>query len=261
MRKAAVVLIQHQLAAIRAGDRGIKMRSMLHKSCVTWALLGAAVMARAQTVTLYDGAGGKTLDQGAGAWIYMQRPRQPAMVGKFQEGGTLLDTSADAALKAGYSYLVPFALDNTKEYAVRFTLKVISEAHGERTSRSGCSVIVLGSDGKGVELAFWTNEVWAQTDAFDHAIGTEAHAFDTTKQSALYTLRMAGGKYALSVNGAMLLQGDLHNYALHGPAIPYKLANYLFIGDDTTSAAARFHITRVDITPASVTRSKSGKAR
>ncbi len=140
-------------------------------------------------------------------------------------------------------------------------MKVLTEAHGERTSRSGCSVIVLGGDGKGVELAFWTNEVWAQTDAFDHSTGTEAHAFDTTKASAAYTLRVAEGKYDLSVDGTTLLRGNLHNYALRGPAIPYKLTNYLFIGDDTTSAAAQFNIAHVDITPASVTRSKPGKSR
>lgn len=228
---------------------------------MTCALLGVAGTARAQTTTLYDGAGGKTLDQSAAAWIYIQRPRQPTVTGKFQEGGTMLDTTSTANLKAGYSLLAPFALDNMKGYTLRFNLKVLAEAHGERTSRSGCSVIVLGSNGKGVELAFWTNEVWVQTDAFEHGTGTEAHAFDTTEASAQYTLRVAGGKYDLSVNDTALLHGDLHNYAVRGPAIPYKLLNYLFVGDDTTSAAAQFLIARVDITPASVTRSKSRKAR
>ncbi len=233
----------------------------MRTQAVALMLLGVAGTVRAQTTTLYDGAGGKTLDQSASTWVYVQRPRLPSVTGKFSEGGTMLDTTANASLKAGYSCFAPFALDTVKGFTVRFNLKVIAEAHGERISRSGCSVIVLGSDGKGVELAFWTNEVWTQTDTFDHGTGAEAHSFDTTKQSAAYTLRVAGGKYDLSVNGATLLHGDLHNYALHGPAIPYKLANYLFIGDDTTSAAARFNIAHVDITSASITRSKSGKAR
>jgi hypothetical protein len=218
---------------------------------MTCALMGTLATVHAQNVTLYDGAGGKTLDQGTGNWAYIQRPRQPVVIGKARDGATDLDTTSNAGFKAGYSCLVPFPLDSAKGYTARFDLKVVAEAHGGRTNRAGCSVIVLGSDRRGVELAFWTNEVWAQTDAFAHATGTETHAFDTTPARIRYTLRVAEGKYTLSAGGATLLRGSLHNYGLSGPALPYKLADYLFIGDDTTSASAHFQIAHIDIAPAS----------
>ena len=226
------------------------VKSVLTTAGMVCALMGTMAMAHAQSVTLYDGAGGKTLDQGTGNWVYIQRPRQPVLIGAAREGATVLNTTSDAGFKAGYSCLAPFPLDNAKGYAVRFDVKVVTEAHGERTNRSGCSVIVLGSDRKGVELAFWTSEVWTQTDGFAHGTGTEAHAFDTTAARVRYTLRVKEGKYTLSAGSTPLLRGSLHNYALSGPALPYKLTNYLFIGDDTTSASAEFQVAHIDITPA-----------
>ena len=43
-------------------------------------------------------------------------------------------------------------------------LKLLSETHSTN-DRAGLSLIVLSSDLRGIELGFWTNEIWAQSGA------------------------------------------------------------------------------------------------
>lgn len=222
------------------------MKNILTIAGMACALMGTLVTAQAQSVTLYDGAGAQTLAQAPWNWTYAQFPPAPNVSGTAQGGATNLNTTVANALMAGYSLLSPVTLDNTVGYDLAFDMQVVSEAHGTRVDRSGVSLIALGSDNKGVELAFWNNEVWTQSDIFTHSTGTESSLFDTNALTH-YDLVVANEAYTLTANGTTLLTGSLHSYA--APPIPYKLTDYLFIGDDTTSANGSVNIVRVALVP------------
>ena len=105
-------------------------------------------------------------------------------------------------------------------------------------------MIVLGSDSKGLELGFWNNEVWAQNDSprFTHGEGA---AINTTAALTDYALTIQGNSYTLRANGLGLLSGQVRDYSAFGA--PYTSKNFLFFGDDTSSAAARTDIARVTL--------------
>jgi hypothetical protein len=141
-------------------------------------------------------------------------------------------------------------LDRAKGYTISFDAQVIAEAHNNN-NRAGFSVIAIGSDKKGIELGFWPNEVWAQADGieppgsglFTHAEGA---AFDTTAGLTAYQLKVKGDTYTLSVGGAPILNGGVRDYsAFNGFPDPYETPNFLFLGDDTTSAAGTIRLSYV----------------
>jgi len=97
---------------------------------------------------------------------------------------------------------------------------------------------VLGSDKKGIELGFWTNAVWAQSDSplFTHA---ETTNLNTTAAAVDYALSIGPTHYALFTNGVPVLSGPVRDYtAFTGPVDPYETPNFLFFGDNTSSAQA-----------------------
>ncbi len=159
--------------------------------------------------------------------------------------GTRLVTDTNASpgnASAGYSNTLPIlntlvnagfpTLDRTSGYSLFFEVQVNSEAH-QNNNRGGFSVILLSQDLLGIELGFWTNEIWAQSgSAFTHAEGV---AYNTAAAEVPYELRVFGTNYALFASGSQILSGALRSY---GASTPYNLPNYLFLGDDTSSAGA-----------------------
>ncbi|HET9223061.1 MAG TPA: hypothetical protein VFO07_11180 [Roseiflexaceae bacterium] len=212
----------------------------------------------AATVTLYDGALGGTPDtQG---FSYLTEPIVSAQASQsFANGTTTLTTTLQISDKAGYfakNERMP-QLDRTAGYTVRFATQVLEENHSNN-NRAGFSVIVLSSDLRGIELGFWEDQVWAQADSppFTHA---ETRMLDTTAGLIAYELRILGNSYTLTGGGATL-SGPLRDYSAEGP--PYTLANFLFLGDDTTSASARIRLTKVDVvTGGAPTATATGTAR
>lgn len=158
-------------------------------------------------------------------------------------GGVELQTNL--AVSAGYSnYLPTFSLKNaafpslsrTDGFALDFRLQVQSENHISN-DRAGFSVILLDQDHTGIELGFWENEIWAQSDSplFQHA---ESAAISTTAAHD-YRLEILGSGYSLFQSGTQVLSGSLRNYeAFSGPVDPYELAQFLYLGDNTSSAEA-----------------------
>jgi hypothetical protein len=156
----------------------------------------------------------------------------------------------DAAVSAGYSNYVPLppaprnpafpTLDRAAGFRLSWTLRVTQETH-QNANRAGFSVILLSSDRRGVELGFWGNEVWSQADSplFTHAEGAAVNTAPATD----YVLTILGNAYALTANGAPLLTGPVRDYSALGP--PYNLPNYLFLGDDTSSASADVTVGRI----------------
>jgi hypothetical protein len=171
-------------------------------------------------------------------------------------GGTILDSTPVITDFAGYfgkSSVMPI-LDRTSGYTVSFAVQVITEIHAGSDKnndgiddRAGFSVIVLSNDLEGVELGFWTDQIWAQADSplFTHAEGVTL----TTTSLITYNLAVLSDTYTLSANGSMVLTGSLRNYeAFTGTLDPYETPNLLFLGDDTTSAKAKIKLTYVSIT-------------
>ena len=118
--------------------------------------------------------------------------------------------------------------------------------------RSGVSLIVLGSDHKGVELAFWQDEIWAQqaSPVFTHsAVSERDQSAGLTSLLTHYNLNVQGSTYTLSNGGGtVLLAGTLKDYLANGgPALPYAAGNFLFFGDDTTSARGNASIGGVTV--------------
>jgi hypothetical protein len=205
-------------------------------------LIPGASPATAATVTLYDGALNTGTPDTQG-FFYLTKPTSSQARQSFANGATTLTTTLQISDQAGYfaSPLQMPQLDRTAGYTVRFTTQVLEETHNN-SNRAGFSVIVLSSDLKGIELGFWTDQVWAQSPQFTR---TETATLDTTVGLIAYELAIIGNSYTLTGGGATL-SGPLRDYSSFGD--PYNRANFLFLGDDTTSAGARIRLAKVDIT-------------
>lgn len=154
--------------------------------------------------------------------------------------------ATDAVVKAGYSnFLVSQQLKNagfpslnrSAGFELSFDLDVHSENHVLNANRAGFSVTLLSADLRGIELGFWTDRIQAQGDSplFQFAEGV------TTSTAGLqnYRLRVQDNGYRLFRGAAQVLTGSLRDYsAFSGPLNPYVLPNFLFLGDNTSSAAA-----------------------
>jgi hypothetical protein len=202
--------------------------------------------AKAATVTLYDGAlnTGTPDTQDHFSYLTDPFPPQTAASQSFANGATTLTTTLQISDKAGYFALSLPQLDRAAGYTVRFTVHVLEEIHNDN-DRAGFSVIALSSDLKGIELGFWEDQVWAQSGPdFTRA---ETETLDTTAGLTAYELAIHGNSYTLSGGGATL-SGPLRDYSQKGA--PYTLPNFLFLGDDTTSASARIRLAKVDLVTA-----------
>lgn len=168
------------------------------------------------------------------------------------DSGTIqavLDTSADRGDRAGYSSHNPITQVKLPAFPVLpvgtkllFNLDIRAESHDLRDDngdleydRAGFSVIALLSNGKGVELGFFSDTVWG----YDYTGGLFLHAEETVHDTTLgtgqnYELLLGASTYTLSVGGSPLLTGPMRDYS--GFGTPYNLTSYLFIGDDTSSA-------------------------
>jgi hypothetical protein len=143
-------------------------------------------------------------------------------------------------------------LDRTAGFTLRLTLRVLDENHGTRVDRSGCSITVLCSDKKGIELGFWKDRVWAQSDSplFTHA----EEALWPNVDSHVFELTLQGTTYTLGVGGKTVLTGPIRDYTpFVGLLDPYETPNFVFIGDNTTSAGASIGLGRVELLPLTVT--------
>ncbi|MEL6209666.1 MAG: hypothetical protein AAFR44_05675, partial [Pseudomonadota bacterium] len=78
-------------------------------------------------------------------------------------------------------------------------------------------------------------------------ITTDVVAFDTTKE-VQYSLAVQGNSYTLSANGTAILTGTLQDYTAgntNGAPNPYTTSNFIFLGDNTTSARGEFRLNQI----------------
>ena len=215
-------------------------------------LIVAAAATPAHAVILYDGAAG-TLPAAQG-WVYLTNPLGGASAVQTLGGGAVnLDTTAVGGDQAGYFSQFPIfgshpsmpTIDRLDGYNIRFDARLVSETHAGG-DRAGLSVIALSAaDGRGVEIGFWEDEIWTQNDAplFTHGEGV---AWNTTAALTQYDLTIIDDDYTLSAGGVPILSGPLRDYT--GFGLPYTLTNFLFLGDDTSSARGSFDLALVEVT-------------
>lgn len=211
--------------------------------CLTFVLglswIGMSIC-KGDLITLYDGTGLPSNQ----AWLSYN-----SLGGASSQvpiaGGVQLQT--DLANQSGYSnYTLLASLKNSafpslsriNGFELSFSMRMTSENHTSN-DRAGFSMIALASDSRGIELGFWGNEIWAQssTPLFQHAEGV---TIDTSVERS-YRLQILGDTYTLRDANSTLLSGAIRDYtAFNGTpgGIPYTLSNYVFLGDNTTSAAA-----------------------
>jgi hypothetical protein len=174
----------------------------------------------------------------------------------YENGGTILDTTTSGTetyagwvSTAGSTAGFPL-LDRVTGFEVNFSVHVENESHSNQ-NRAGFSIIILGNDARGVELAFWENEIWAQNDDVTGGLFThgEGVIFNPTASLINYQITIANDTYTLTANGASILTGPVRDYSkFEGFPDPYQTPNFLFIGDNTTSAQARIRLGYVSVT-------------
>jgi hypothetical protein len=208
-------------------------------------------------IILYDGALGGTPD--TQSLLYLNLP--PGSATNTESGGvTTLDTTIiNMNAYAGYfgdpttAPDIP-VLDRTTGYTLTFTAQVESESHANN-NRAGFSVIVLSDDNKGIEMAFWENEIWVQDDDLEDPGNLFTHAegapYSTTTGLETYNLAIFSNTYTLTVGSSTILTGRLRDYTnFSGPIDPYETPNFIFLGDNTTSAMARIKLSFAAVTTA-----------
>jgi hypothetical protein len=132
---------------------------------------------------------------------------------------------------------------------MRFTAQVITETHANN-NRAGFSVIALSSDKQGLELGFWTNRIWVQNGGTVPTLFTQGEGvpFDTTAGLIPYELRVWGNAYSLTISNTEILSGSLRDYtAFTGTLDVYETPNFIFFGDDTTSAQATVKLSHISV--------------
>ena len=230
--------------------------------CAAIGISASPMRAGAQTTYLYNGSGTQT-PQSQG-WLSEFAPGATTVS---TGGATTFNTSFDASLEGGYSnYTVVGAVVNAAfpalnpnpGFSVGLDVQINSESHSSN-DRAGFDLIVLGSDNKGVELGFWGNDVWAQQytggefthdpseDADTQGGSAFASTFTTEGSSYHYQLTIAGTNYSLMDDGVTILTGQTHDYTASA-MLPYTLANYVFIGDDTSEAGASETFSTLSVT-------------
>jgi hypothetical protein len=207
----------------------------------------------ANAVILYDGSLGTAPD--AQPWLVYDGLGSAAHTTSGPV--TALDTTSSLGNEAGYSNYQPTSLttaslkntafptlDPSLGFDLTFTAELQSESHSSN-DRGGFDVILLDKNHVGVELDFWTTQVWAQNVGFTHGEGTTG--FDPTSTLHNYDLHIADGNYTLSADGSAILTGVTRDYSAGG--LPYTLGDYVFFGDDTTSAAAAVEFSQIAVVP------------
>lgn len=160
-------------------------------------------------------------------------------------GGTYkFETLADNAFQAGSARLAVPGLDTAAGFTLDFSLKLLQETHADDDQRAGFSFIVTGADArKAIEIAFWTDHVWAYTASFEHGVDA---AFPTTAPTD-YALVVKDDAWALLAGGQPLISGAMVDYSAHGA--PYDLASFVFFGDDTSRAASSIELGHIALSP------------
>jgi hypothetical protein len=210
------------------------------------------------TTVLYDGASEPTRTPDAITNPYLNFASQGGGSQSASGGITTLDTSSSNAIYAGYSnynstlsaFVNPSfpVLDNNAGYTLRFTVALNSQTNVS-PNRAGFSVIILGSNKQGIEIGFRkTNtqaadipDIFALNNDTTFTIGEQNNSLGgiILGDPNTYSLAVSGSTYTLMTGSRTLLSGSLRDYSANATTLlaqVYNTPNFLFLGDDTTSA-------------------------
>ena len=173
-------------------------------------------------------------------------------------GGTLLDTTAAQSIYAGYSNYISQSLvnpdfpklDNTLGYQISFQMQLLEESRSNE-NRAGFSIVAVSQDAtKAIEIGF---QKVSDTEGNIFAQGgptftsAENVSFNTN-EATHYVLAVEGDNYTLLADGVQILTGALRDYtSFEGAIDPYETPNFIFLGDDTTSAQGSFLLSQVAV--------------
>lgn len=234
--------------AIRRFRRAVVRGALI---CLSAASFGSPAVGA--VVTLYDGsAGSLPSDQGSLTFFSLGGSGSQTAV----TSGVRLQS--DLAAGTGYSNHSPFstpgspilinpanpAFDTATGFELAFALRIADESHTS-DDRAGWSVTMIAANGRGIELGFWRDRIFAQSDS-PLFVAAENVLFDTVATDRQYVLSIRDDAYALSDGTTPLLAGSLRDYSGFG-SVPYTLSNYLFLGDNTRSGSVDADLGRVTL--------------
>jgi hypothetical protein len=230
---------------------------------------GSIDRANAATIVLYDGATfSGTPNNAPGSYLTFNSfnplaPLAPAGTQTASGGKTTLNTSSSELLYGGYSnYTLANTLanpafpvlDSNAGYTLSFTIKINSQTNtGDNgPNRAGFSVTALDSTSKGIEIGFRNTDIFAQNPNFNAIAPAEQKTSFGSVLSTLntYDLKVLGNTYTLSNGGTSLFSGLLRSYTISSNPLTavYGNPNFLFFGDNTTSAGASVDIQNITLT-------------
>ena len=210
--------------------------------------LAASAWVPAQALTLYD-PGLNTLPSEQG-WFTLA---SAAATSQSAAGVYTLNTLGAPDLRFGNARFAPAAmpLDTAAGFVLDFRLQLLAESHTS-PNRAGYSLLVVGSDpSRALELAFWTDHVWAQDfvgvadpDRFVHGVDA---AWDSQTVAHDYRLTIANHQFTLASGATVLLSGGLRDYRAEGA--PYTVPNFIFFGDNSNRGQSLSALGLVSLSP------------
>jgi hypothetical protein len=231
---------------------------------------GGIDRANAATIVLYDGATfSGTPNNAPGSYLTFNSfnplaPLAPAGTQTASGGKTTLNTSSPEILYGGYSnYTLANTLanpafpvlDSNAGYTLSFTIKINSQTNtGDNgPNRAGFSVTALDSTSKGIEIGFRNTDIFAQNSNFNAISPAEQKTSFGSELGTLntYDLKVLGNTYTLSNGSTNLFSGLLRSYPIsanNSLTVVYGNPNFLFFGDNTTSAGASVDIQNITLT-------------
>ena len=245
----------------------------------TWLAYQDSTSVAGGTATVTTGANGITLNSDGAAYAgfsnyavnYSLNPLNPSIT-------TSLRNPNFPVLDRSKGFLLSFSAQLNSESS-----GLVDRNLDGKTDRSGFSVVLLSNDLKGIELGFRSDRIFAQEDGtiqVNTALepdGTQANKTRTlftqgefttrvtTTSPTHYSIGILGDLYTLYSGGVAILSGQLRDYSAFQPQTitanvpifgavsvvppsPYRQKNLIFLGDNTSSAAASVTLSGIDIT-------------
>lgn len=249
-----------------AGRRGTRIARYFGQTVVLFVVLLSGQIARGEVIqaVLYDGTLQETTpDLYTPTWLaFGGLPSNQAYDSAYD--ATRLNTTSFASLMGGYANHSPTGqlvnagfpeLNRQLGYTIAFSLRMVSESHSSQ-ARAGFSVIAVSSDvasgvASSIEIGFQSGRVFSQSDDFGLTVADENTSFNPVGSDFVdYALTVNGSSYELTADSNVILSGALHDHFDHNinwPVSPYQIPNFLFLGDDTTSASAEILLRRVEV--------------
>ena len=146
-------------------------------------------------------------------------------------------------------------LNRQQGYTLSFTAQILSQFNDgiNGNDRAGFSVIAISDDRKGIEIGFRSSDIFAQSDSplFKEDESNEAPIIESLLTNlTTYDLNVLGNSYTLSSGNTNILTGSLRDYtsATGLGTDVYETPNFIFFGDNTTSARADVNFQFASIT-------------